>query len=80
MWEECVSSLGLKRHTTLKHVQEEVTPKEQKKVLSAIDEFINIVKKCADSRLFPFLMTMVPREFSWVENYEYIYIYINIYI
>ena len=28
---ECVSSRGLKRHTTLKHVQEEVTPKEQKK-------------------------------------------------
>ena len=31
---ECVSSRGLKRHTTLKHVQEEVTPKEQKKCLS----------------------------------------------
>ena len=46
---ECVSSRGLKRHTTLKHVQEEVTPKEQKKVLIAIDEFMNIVKKCADS-------------------------------
>ena len=45
---ECVSSRGLKRHTTLKHVQEEVTPKEQKKVLIAIDEFMNIVKKCAD--------------------------------
>ena len=28
---ECVSSRGLKRHRTLKHVQEEVTPKEQKK-------------------------------------------------
>ena len=28
---ECVSSRGLKRHTTLKHVQEGVTPKEQKK-------------------------------------------------
>ena len=28
---ECVSSRGLKRHTTLKHVQEEVTPKEQSK-------------------------------------------------
>ena len=28
---ESVSSRGLKRHTTLKHVQEEVTPKEQKK-------------------------------------------------
>ena len=28
---ECVSSHGLKRHTTLKHVQEEVTPKEKKK-------------------------------------------------
>ena len=45
---ESVSSRGLKRHTTLKHVQEEVTPKEQKKVLIAIDEFMNIVKKCAD--------------------------------
>ena len=43
---ECVSSRGLKRHIT---VQEEVTPKEQKKVLIAIDEFLNIVKKCADS-------------------------------
>ena len=31
---ECVSLRGLKRHTTLKHVQEEVTPKEQKKCLS----------------------------------------------
>ena len=28
---EYVSSRGLKRHTTLKYVQEEVTPKEQKK-------------------------------------------------
>ena len=28
---ECVSSLGLKRHLTLKYVQEEVTPKEPKK-------------------------------------------------
>ena len=28
---ECVSSRGLKRHTNLKHVQEGVTPKEQKK-------------------------------------------------
>ena len=28
---ECVSSRGLKRHTTLKHVQEEVIPKELKK-------------------------------------------------
>ena len=28
---ECVSSRGLKRNTTLKHVQEGVTPKEQKK-------------------------------------------------
>ena len=28
---ECVSFRGLKRHTTLKHVQEEVTPKEQSK-------------------------------------------------
>ena len=46
---ECVSSRGLKRHRTLKHVQEEVTPKEQKKVLIAIDEFMNIVKNCADS-------------------------------
>ena len=27
---ECISSGGLKRHTTLKHVQEEVIPKEQK--------------------------------------------------
>ena len=31
---ECISSGGLKRHTTLKHVQEEVIPKEQKKCLS----------------------------------------------
>ena len=31
---ECVSFRVLKRHTTLKHVQEEVTPKEQKKCLS----------------------------------------------
>ena len=46
---ECVSFRGLKRHTTLKYVQEEVTPKEQRKVLIAIDEFMNIVKKCADS-------------------------------
>ena len=47
---ECVSSRGLKRHTTLKHVQEEVTPKEQKKkMLIARDEFMNIVKKRADS-------------------------------
>ena len=46
---ECVSSRGLKRHRTLKQVQEEVTPKEQKKVLIAIDEFMNTVKNCADS-------------------------------
>ena len=46
---ECVSSRGLKRHTTLKYVQEEVTPKEQKNLLITIDEFMNIVKKCADS-------------------------------
>ena len=46
---EWVSSRGLKRHTTLKYVQEEVTPKEQKKLLITIDEFMNIVKKCADS-------------------------------
>ena len=46
--EECVSSPGLKRHTTLKHVQEEVTPKEEKNILITIDEFINIVKKCSD--------------------------------
>ena len=31
---EFVSSRGLKRHTPLKHVQEEVTPKEQKTCLS----------------------------------------------
>ena len=31
---ECVSSRGLKRHKTLKHVQEEVTPKEQEKYSS----------------------------------------------
>ena len=31
---ECISPEGLKRHTTLKHVQEEVIPKEQKKCLS----------------------------------------------
>ena len=43
---ECVSSLGLKRHLTLKYVQEEVTTKEpKKKMLIAIDEFVNIVKK-----------------------------------
>ena len=47
---EYVSSRGLKRHTTLKHVQEEVTPKEQKKkMLITRDEFMNIVKKRADS-------------------------------
>ena len=46
---KCVFSLGLKRHTTLKHVQEEVTPIEQKNMLIIIDEFLNIVKKCADS-------------------------------
>ena len=47
---ECVSSRELKRHRTLKHVQEEVTRKEpKKKVLIAIDEFMNIVKNCADS-------------------------------
>ena len=45
---EYVSSRGLKRHTTLKHVQEEVAPKEQKQVLIDIDEFMNVVKKCAD--------------------------------
>ena len=44
-----VSSRGLKRRTTLKYVHEEVTPKEQKKVLIAIDEFMNIVKKCPSS-------------------------------
>ena len=38
-------SRGLKRHTTLKYVQEEVTPKEQRKVFIAIDEFMNIMKK-----------------------------------
>ena len=42
---ECASSRGLKRHTTLKYVQEEVTPKEQRKVFIAIDEFMNIMKK-----------------------------------
>ena len=31
---EFVSSRGLKRHATLKHVQEEVTPKEQEKCSS----------------------------------------------
>ena len=31
---KCVSSRGLKRHRTLKHVQEEVIPKEQKQCLS----------------------------------------------
>ena len=50
---ECVSFRGLKRHTTLKHVQEEVTPKEQskkkKKMLIAKDEFMNIVKNRADT-------------------------------
>ena len=30
----CVSSRGLKRHTTLKHIQEEVTPKEPKTCLT----------------------------------------------
>ena len=44
---ECVSPTG--RHTTLKHVQEEVTPKEQKNMLITIDEFVNMIKKCADS-------------------------------
>ena len=45
---ECISSRGLKRHTALKHVQKKITPKKQKKVLIVIDEFMNIVKKCAD--------------------------------
>ena len=47
---ECVSSRGVKRHTTLKHVQEEVTPKKTKKVLIAIEKCTNTVKKCEDSR------------------------------
>ena len=46
---ECISSPGLKRHTALNHVQKKITPKEQKKVLIVINEFMNIVKKCADS-------------------------------
>ena len=44
----CISSWGLKRHIALKHVQEK-EKKEHKKVLIAIDEFINIMNKCADS-------------------------------
>ena len=46
---ECVFSRGLKRQATLKHVPEEVTPKNLKKEFIAIDEFINIVKRCEDS-------------------------------
>ena len=45
----CISSPGLKRHTALNHVQKKITPKEQKKVLIVINEFMNIGKKCADS-------------------------------
>ena len=46
---ECVFSRGLKRHATLKHVQEAVTPKNLKKEFITIDEFTNIVKRCEDS-------------------------------
>ena len=46
---ECVFSRGLKRHATLKHVQEAVTPKNLKKEFIAIDEFMNIMKRCEDS-------------------------------
>ena len=37
-----IFSRGFKRHTTLKHVLEEVTPKEQKNILITIDKFVNI--------------------------------------
>ena len=52
LWERMCffSRIGIKgTYTTLKRVQEEVTPKEQKNMLITIDEFINIMKKCADS-------------------------------
>ena len=38
VWEGmCFFSRGLKRPTTLKHVHEKVTPKEQKNMLVTID-------------------------------------------
>ena len=53
MTKEMIFSRGFKRHTNLKHVLEEVTPKEQKNILITIDKFMNIygekIKKYADS-------------------------------
>ena len=37
-----IFSRGFKRHTNLKHVLEEVTPKERKNILITIDKFMNI--------------------------------------
>ena len=49
MWERVYFFSRVKETHSSESCPEKITPKEQKKVLIVINEFMNIVKKCADS-------------------------------